>query len=131
LKFSEYHWPDEAFWISVWQGGGGGVPHHEDLWICGERVGPWWRREGHRVHPEDLAEILEFSPEVVIIGTGFSGMLKVTKEAEALLSSRGIELRALPTKEAVELYNELATEKTGGRAFTSHLLKWRNRKGGG
>ena len=88
-----------------------GVPHHEDLWIYGERVGPWWRREGHRVHPEDLAEILEFSPEVVIIGTGFSGMLKVTKEVEALLSSRGIELRALPTKEAVELYNELAQKK--------------------
>ena len=88
-----------------------GVPHHEDLWVCGERVGPWWRREGHRVHPEDLAEILEFSPEVVIIGTGFSGMLKVTKEVEALLSSRGIELFALPTKEAVELYNELARKK--------------------
>lgn len=48
---------------------------------------------------------------MVIIGTGFSGMLKVTKEVEALLSSRGIELFALPTKEAVELYNELARKK--------------------
>ena len=88
-----------------------GIPHREDLWICEERVGPWWRREGHRVYPEDLAEILEFSPEVVIIGTSFSGMFKVTKEGEALLSSRWIELFALPTKEAVELYNELARKK--------------------
>lgn len=88
-----------------------GVLCHEDLWICGERVGRWWRREGHRVHPEDLAEVLELSPEVVIIGTGFSGMLKVTKEAEALLSSRGMELRVLRTKDAVELYNELAQKR--------------------
>lgn len=88
-----------------------GVPYHEDLWICAGRVGRWWRQEGHRVHPEDLAEVLELSPETVIIGTGFSGMLRVTKEAAELLSSRGIELFALQTKEAVELYNELAPKK--------------------
>jgi len=88
-----------------------GVPHYEDLWICGERIGHWWRREGHLVHPEDLAEILNLSPEIVIIGTGFSGMLRVSKEAEDLLSSRGIELRVLRTKDAVELYNELAPKK--------------------
>jgi hypothetical protein len=88
-----------------------GVPYHEDLWVCAGRVGSWWRREGHRVHPEDLSEVLELGPEVVVIGTGFSGMLRVTEEAEALLSLRGVELRVAPTKEAVALYNELAPRK--------------------
>ena len=88
-----------------------GVPYHEDLWICGERMGRWRRREGHRVHPEDLAEVLALSPEVVVIGTGFAGMLEVTKEAVELLSSQGIEHRFARTKEAVELYNELASQK--------------------
>ena len=88
-----------------------GVPHHEDLWVCAGRSGRWWRREGHRVWPEDLAGVLALSPEVVIIGTGFFGMLQVTEEAQTLLASSGIELKVVRTKEAVELYNELVAKK--------------------
>ncbi len=88
-----------------------GVPWHEDVWICAGKVGRWWRREGHRVYPEDLAAVLELAPEAIIIGTGFSGMLQVSEEARALLSLRGIELMAVRTKEAVELFNELVQKK--------------------
>lgn len=88
-----------------------GVPYHEDLWVCAGKIGRWWRREGHWVHPEDLKEVLALSPEVVVIGTGFSGMLQVTAEAAKLLSSQGIELRVARTNEAVEVYNELAQKK--------------------
>lgn len=85
-----------------------GNPYYEDLWVCAGRTGRWWRREGHRVYPEDLADVLELSPEVIIIGTGFSGMLQVPKEVADFLAARKIELRVARTKDAVELYNELA-----------------------
>lgn len=88
-----------------------GVSWHEDLWICAGHVGRWWRREGHRVHPDDLEEVLALLPETVIIGTGALGMLKVAKETQELLAQKGIELLVLPTKEAVERYNELAPKK--------------------
>ncbi|MBC7221441.1 hypothetical protein H5T56_00405 [Candidatus Bipolaricaulota bacterium] len=88
-----------------------GVPWQEDLWVCAGMVGRWWRREGHRVYPEDLAEVLELAPEVIIIGTGFYGILKVSEEARDLLSQKGIELMAIPTKEAVELFNDLSQKK--------------------
>lgn len=88
-----------------------GVPHYEDLWICAGRLSRWWRKEGHRVHPEDLREVLELSPEALIIGTGFAGMVRVTQEVRDLLFSKGIELFVLPTKEAVDLYNRLAQKK--------------------
>lgn len=85
-----------------------GVPYHEDLWVCAGHVGRWWRREGHRVHPEDLTEVLTLFPEVVIIGTGFAGMLEVPKEVEDFLAARKIGFKVARTKDAVELYNALA-----------------------
>ncbi|MGB9757765.1 MAG: Mth938-like domain-containing protein [Candidatus Bipolaricaulaceae bacterium] len=88
-----------------------GIPYAEDIWVCAGRIGRWWRKEGHRVHPEDLGEVLALSPEAVVIGTGFSGLVQVLPEVEALLSSRGIELFIRRTKEAVELYNALSQEK--------------------
>ena len=69
---------------------------------------PWVRKEGHRVHPEDLEDALAESPELIIIGTGYTGILKVTPEAETLVKERGIELLVLKTGEAVEAYSELS-----------------------
>lgn len=88
-----------------------GVRWHEDLWVCQGKVGRWWRREGHRVHPEDLAEVLDLAPELIVIGIGFAGMLQVTNEVRELLAAKGIELLVARTKDAVELYNELAQKK--------------------
>ncbi len=69
---------------------------------------PWVRKEGHRVHPEDLEDALAESPELIIIGTGYTGILKVTPEAETLVKERGIELLVLKTSEAVEAYTDLS-----------------------
>ncbi len=88
-----------------------GIPWREDLWICAGKTGSWRRKEGHWVHPEDLAEVLEFLPETVIIGTGAYGMLKVSREAQEFLAQEGIELIAVPTKDAVQRYHELALKK--------------------
>ncbi|MFN3346687.1 MAG: Mth938-like domain-containing protein [Candidatus Bipolaricaulaceae bacterium] len=88
-----------------------GVPYHEDLWICAGRIGRWWRKEGHRVHLDDLVQVLELSPETLIIGTGFASRVQVTQEVRDLLSSKGIELFVLPTKETVDLYNQLVQKK--------------------
>ena len=36
-----------------------GQPYDRDVIILPERViANWWRREGHRVHPEDLEAVL-------------------------------------------------------------------------
>ncbi|HEU68066.1 MAG TPA: hypothetical protein ENN53_02420 [Candidatus Acetothermia bacterium] len=85
-----------------------GVAYEHDLLIAPAEVREWRRREGHRVHPEDLEPALALAPEVVIVGTGFSGLLKLTREAEEHLSGRRIELVAVRTGEAVEAYNELS-----------------------
>ncbi|MCD5408414.1 MTH938/NDUFAF3 family protein [Candidatus Bipolaricaulota bacterium] len=79
-----------------------------DVMVLPSGAQPWIRKEGHRVHPEDLQAALAENPELIIVGTGYSGVLQVTSEAENLVKERGIELLVLKTGEAVEAYSELS-----------------------
>ena len=72
----------------------------------------WWRKEGHNLHIEDLAGVIEANPEVVIIGKGSFGVMRVRKEIISFLESKGIVVYAEKTGKAVELFNELQKEKT-------------------
>ncbi len=74
-----------------------------------EVVDSWWRKEGHKVHIEDLKEILGHKPkpEVLILGTGYHGLVKVPIDVKDTLESHGIELAAQPTKEACRTFNKL------------------------
>ena len=69
----------------------------------------WWRREGHRLFLEDLKDVLDAEPppELLIVGTGYSGLMKVLNEVEEALRRKGIELIAQPTKEACQSFNEM------------------------
>ncbi len=71
----------------------------------------WWRKEGHRLLPDDLPEILSRSPDILIIGRGASGMMKVAEETESILKEKGIEL-VVPstTDEACDEYNRLCRD---------------------
>ena len=68
----------------------------------------WWRREGHSLCPEDLESVLGPDIEVVIIGCGAHGALRVPEDTRKWLEGQGIKLVALPTREACDRYNELA-----------------------
>lgn len=70
----------------------------------------WWRKEGHNVHPEDIGEILNASPEIVVFGTGSSGVMRVSGEVIRSLKEKGIEVIQQLTKEAVRTFNEMARE---------------------
>ena len=70
----------------------------------------WWRKEGHRVTRDDIGEILEYSPEVVIFGTGYYGVVKIDKEVEDLFKSKGVKVEKLKSAEAVKRFNELAKQ---------------------
>ena len=58
-----------------------------------------------------IKEILDYDPEVLIIGKGKSGMMKVSDEVRNEIRKLGIELITANTKEAVERYNNIADKK--------------------
>lgn len=85
-----------------------GQHHTRDLIILPERViAGWWRKEGHALHPDNLSAVFEAAPEVLVVGTGAYGMVRVMEETRRALEAAGIRLIAAPTAEAVETYNRL------------------------
>ena len=89
-----------------------------DIILFPERVySPWCRKEGHRLCLEDLEEIPFEDYEVLIVGTGFFGAMKVEKDVIAFMKDKGIQLSVEKTKDAVRTYNDLAQQKRVVGAF--------------
>ena len=85
-----------------------GESHRNDLKIIDNQiVGNWWRREGHALYAEDIDDILYSSVEMLVVGTGAYGSMRVTEEAKKAMEGRGIKFVAVPTKEAVTIFNTL------------------------
>ncbi|RDV83947.1 Mth938-like domain-containing protein [Ammonifex thiophilus] len=87
-----------------------GKTYHQDILIFPDRVLSWWRQRGHEVALSDLTEALKVHPEVLVIGTGAYGVVRVLPEVKSSLAERGIDLIALPTAEACRKYNELLAQ---------------------
>gem|GEM_PF-342012 len=85
-----------------------GRKHQKDVKIIDGRVFPgWWRREGHAVDVDDVQDVLEAAPEILVIGMGQAGRMEVSPDLRAILAQRGIELVAEPTEAAVATFNAL------------------------
>ncbi len=86
-----------------------GKVYTKDLKIFPDKVKEnWWRKEGHLLLLEDIQDIIEYKPEVLIVGKGAYGLMKVDKEVEAKLKELGVELIATKSGKAAEKFNELS-----------------------
>jgi hypothetical protein len=96
-----------------------GRSYNSDLIIYpdGRIEEPWYRSRGHRLSSQDITELIESAPEVIIAGTGMSGGVQPEKELEDLLSIRGIQFIPAPNDEARRHYNTLVKEKRVGACF--------------
>jgi hypothetical protein len=89
-----------------------GKTYTSDVIIYPDKVDPsWWRKEGHSLRIVDLKNVISFNPEVLIVGTGQSGAMVVPEDTIAYLKGRNIEVHAVRTGKAVELFNERQKEK--------------------
>jgi hypothetical protein len=54
--------------------------------------------------------LLSEDPEVILIASGWSGILKVDEEFKNKVEKKGVELRVVLTPKIVEEYNRLVAE---------------------
>ncbi len=102
-----------------------GKEFRSDLIIYSNRVkSDWWRKKGHQLCLEDISEVIESKPEMIIFGTGAMNRMQILPETEKYLHSQGIKLIALPTEKAVETYNRLISEgeKSGLRSCSGGVV---------
>jgi len=98
-----------------------GKQYGSDVLVFPHRVmSRWWRKEGHRLHINDLEEVVKEGGEVLIVGTGYSGLMDVLTETKESMRREGFELIIRPTREACETYNNLV--KSGKKVIAAlHL----------
>jgi len=90
-----------------------GTTYSSDVIIYSDRVdASWWRKEGHLLRPADLEFALKVKPDVLIIGTGYAGVMRVPRETVEGIISQGIEVKVERTSKAVELFNKLRGART-------------------
>ncbi len=100
-----------------------GLPYKDVLIIKGEIIS---RNKGvlraiygmsHLLSDEEIKKLGEGSPDVIIIGTGHTGMLEVKKPQIKKLREKCKELYLLPTPEAVKKFNEFTGKKKVNALF--------------
>jgi hypothetical protein len=86
-----------------------GRKYTSDVIIFPDRVqGDWWRNEAHELSLKDIAGIMNESPEILLVGTGASGLMRVLPEVAQEAEAHHIQLITQPTGEACEIYNQLS-----------------------
>jgi hypothetical protein len=77
----------------------------------------WYRQKGHGLSINDISEVIERKPDVLVVGTGASEQLHISEETTQKLLDFGIEIVAAPTDRAVKYYNRLKSKKHTIGAF--------------
>ncbi len=78
--------------------------HDIEVRFSGE-VLKWWRGESHVIDVEDVKRAVEQNPSIIVIGTGESGVARVTESAQRFIIEKGIKLIIDVTREAVRTLN--------------------------
>lgn len=94
-----------------------GKEYRRDLIVLPDRViDNWWRREGHSLCMEDVEAVVRAGVDVLVVGTGASGVMQVPAQVRRELAGKGVRVIAAPTAEAVRRFEELRRqgEKVAG-----------------
>ncbi|QOJ78679.1 hypothetical protein IG193_07965 [Infirmifilum lucidum] len=71
----------------------------------------WWRREGHILSLDDIRGIIEqVRPNVLVVGSGYFGAMKVGEDVMDYCRSRSIRVFVEKSGEAVKIFNRLVSE---------------------
>lgn len=70
----------------------------------------WRRKESHVIDVEDIKRAVEQNPDTIVIGTGESGIAKVTEEAKKFIQEKSIKLVVDKTEEAAKTFNVIIEE---------------------
>jgi hypothetical protein len=95
--------------------------YQKDLIVFPDKIqSDWWRKEGHVLHLEDLKEVIDYKPGILVVGTGDSGMMQVPADTRTTIENIGIKFITENTHKAYKIFNE-AVEKGEDVVGAFHL----------
>ncbi len=94
----------------------GGKKYRRDVVIFADgtvkkRKGGFLMFGSHRIKKQELEELSQGQPEIIIVGTGTNGAAHIAPEAEGWAKGKNLSLLVQPSYDAVARVNELAEQK--------------------
>ncbi|MHA1259861.1 MAG: MTH938/NDUFAF3 family protein [Candidatus Heimdallarchaeaceae archaeon] len=100
------------------------MKYNKDLIVFPDEIKTnWWRKEGHKLCLEDLSILKEKQPEILILGTGSLGLMKVPDEVIEKLKEMGIDARS-----SGKIQRDSTARKKSSRGFPFNMLIEKKRK---
>ena len=88
-----------------------GQTYNTDIKIVQGKLMPdWWRQSGHSVEIDDVQEILKSDSEILVIGKGQPGYMRVSDSLRRYLARNDIQVIEEPTPEAIRIFNRLKAQ---------------------
>ncbi len=94
-----------------------GKKYDHDVIIFKGEIRSWWRETSHNVSIKDIENLAEEKPKTIIFGTGASGVMKISSEAENYLKQNGIKVLKFHTSDAARKFNELSANPSVAAAI--------------
>ena len=81
-----------------------GRSYSDDVILLGREVkSGWWRNRGHTVQKPDLFDVIEYQPDLLIIGKGSSGRMSISR---GLIRKLDFKVESYNTDKACKVYNK-------------------------
>lgn len=84
-----------------------GRKYLDDIKIINGKARCWSARERHILKLVDVKDLIESKPEIILIGTGASGLLQVSAEIKDEIMRKRIALYTDKTDSACKIFNEI------------------------
>ena len=90
----------------------------KDLILLPDQIlSPWWRTSGHRITVDDLSVVFSYTFEILVLGTGYYGLVKIDQEVFEQAKQKKFSIITAKTSKAVKLFNKNYLTKTTVGAF--------------
>ncbi len=88
-----------------------GKQYVDDIKIIENKVKYWQDRDKHTLNIDNIKDILDANPELLIVGIGASGLLEVPDQLRTAIAVKRIKLIVDKTPKACEAYNKAILQK--------------------
>jgi hypothetical protein len=92
-----------------------GKKYRRDVLICPDgtvkkRKGGFLMFGSHKIKKQELEQLTQGQPEIIIVGTGTDGAARISPDAESWAETRNISLLVQPSHDAVARLNQFAQQ---------------------
>lgn len=88
-----------------------GKKYSADLIIFPHKIiSNWWRKEGHSICIDDIEDVLQYNPEILVIGKGANSCMEVSPELKKVFADKNIKLVEEDTQKACVLFNKYISD---------------------